>query len=175
MRPNERGATPHEAIMLRVRFLASRGTPFHANPATIRLLRARRHPDFQYHVAELVDESGQPWYLRCLLRRAMDGRWYVKSMGAGPGPYPVSHGKAPVARLGSSTTGDVPPLQVFYGDIGGDGDVARVRLLSHNGIAIEDAVEDGLVLFESEQDIEPPLRAEIYDRSGRLVARHPAL
>ncbi len=54
-------------------------------------------------------------------------------------------------------------------------DVVRVRLISENGIVLEDTVQDGLVLFLSDQWVERPLQVELYDRSGKLVGAHQAL
>jgi hypothetical protein len=48
-------------------------------------------------------------------------------------------------------------------------DVTRVRLLSRNGLTLEDQVEDGYVLFLSDLNMQAPIEAELYDRSGRLV------
>ncbi len=51
-------------------------------------------------------------------------------------------------------------------------DIARIRLLSANGTVIEDMVVNGIVLFFTDQAVEIPLLAELYDRQGELVADH---
>jgi hypothetical protein len=51
-------------------------------------------------------------------------------------------------------------------------DITHVRLLSVNGTVVEDDVIDGIVLFFSDQPVEIPLLAELYDRQGKLVADH---
>ena len=53
--------------------------------------------------------------------------------------------------------------------------VVRVSLISNNGIALEDTVQDSLVLFVSDQWVQRPLRVELYDPSGNLVGTHQAL
>ncbi len=54
-------------------------------------------------------------------------------------------------------------------------EVVRVRLISENGIVLEDTVQDGLALFISDRWVERPLQVELYDRSEKLVGRHQAL
>lgn len=53
--------------------------------------------------------------------------------------------------------------------------VVRVRLLSANGITLEDMVQDGLVLFVSDRWVQRPVHMELYDRSKALVGMHQAL
>ena len=54
-------------------------------------------------------------------------------------------------------------------------DVVRVRLISENGIVLEDTVQDRLALFVSNKWVERPLKVELYDRSGKMVGTHQAL
>jgi hypothetical protein len=54
-------------------------------------------------------------------------------------------------------------------------DVVRVRLISANNIILEDLVQDGLVLFVSDQAVQRPLQAELFDRSGKVVGTHQVL
>ncbi len=51
-------------------------------------------------------------------------------------------------------------------------DIVRVRLTGINGIEVEDAPENGILLFFTDQKIEIPLLAELYNRSGQLVTNH---
>src|SRR5215469_12418908 len=58
-----------------------------------------------------------------------------------------------------------------YGEVVDHGfDITRVRLISPNGVALEDTVQDGLVLLVSDQPIFTPLQAELYNRAGDLVS-----
>jgi len=64
------------------------------------------------------------------------------------------------------------PLHYCYvfGEVVANGlAIVRVRLLSANGVILEDTVEDGLVVFLSNQPLVPPVQAELYDRAGELV------
>jgi hypothetical protein len=56
-------------------------------------------------------------------------------------------------------------------------EVARVRLANDAGQTFEDVVEDGLVLFAALQheEVQWPMRAELYDRVGKLVWRETVL
>jgi hypothetical protein len=51
-------------------------------------------------------------------------------------------------------------------------EVTRVRLIDGKELALEDTVDDGLVLFLSEQPLQRPIQAELYDSAGRLVGQH---
>jgi hypothetical protein len=58
-----------------------------------------------------------------------------------------------------------------YGEVVDHGfDITRVRLISPNGVVLEDRVQDGLVLFVSDQPIFTPLQAELYNGAGELVS-----
>jgi hypothetical protein len=51
-------------------------------------------------------------------------------------------------------------------------DITRVKLTGINGIEVEDTPENGILLFFTDQKIEIPLLAELYDRTGNVVTRH---
>jgi hypothetical protein len=52
--------------------------------------------------------------------------------------------------------------------------VARVRLIGSSGLVLEDQAEHGFVLFLTDQEIQRPVEAELYDRSGGLVGKQVA-
>jgi hypothetical protein len=54
-------------------------------------------------------------------------------------------------------------------------EVARVRLLSANGIVLEDSVDNDIVLFLDDRYIDTPLQAQLYDHQGALVETHQVL
>jgi hypothetical protein len=63
-----------------------------------------------------------------------------------------------------------------YGEVVDHGfDIVQVRLISPNGVVLEDTVQDGLVLFFSDQPIFMPLQAELYNRAGHLVSSQTVL
>ncbi len=51
-------------------------------------------------------------------------------------------------------------------------DIARVRLVAANGTIVEDNVQNNIVLFFTDQRVEIPLQAELFDRAGELVSSH---
>ena len=55
------------------------------------------------------------------------------------------------------------------------GKVTWVRLISADGVILEDTVEEGVILFLAERPVDLPLSAELYDQTGRLVAHHVAI
>jgi len=40
---------------------------------------------------------------------------------------------------------------------------------------MEDTVDAGVVLFVTDQHVELPLQAELYDQSGQMIGRHIAI
>lgn len=141
---------------------------FSAKPETIRFLKERSLLHCQLHFVTFEDEQGHQTHLSCYVIEENDGTWnmYGGSGGAGRGPQRTS----PWANLG----GGGWPNQFYAGGYVQDNgqDVVRVRLLSHNGVLLEDSVDNGIVLFLSDQPIEQPLQATLYDRQGALVGTH---
>jgi hypothetical protein len=53
--------------------------------------------------------------------------------------------------------------------------IARVRLITGNDVVMEDSVENGLVVFVTEERVHLPIQAELYDQTGNLVNCHHVL
>ena len=49
--------------------------------------------------------------------------------------------------------------------------IARVLLRDALGELAEDTVENGLVIFSNERQMEAPLYAELYESTGKMVRR----
>lgn len=47
--------------------------------------------------------------------------------------------------------------------------VSRVRLTDADGRTFEDTVEEGVVLFMSDEPVAMPMRLDLYDADGRVV------
>jgi hypothetical protein len=58
------------------------------------------------------------------------------------------------------------------GRVHGEG-VARVRLLSESGSAVEDSVDDGIALLMSAGLFPRPWTVELYDAGGAFLRSHP--
>jgi len=53
--------------------------------------------------------------------------------------------------------------------------VTLARLISNNGVVLEDTVENGMILFVTNQNVEMPVQVELYDGASKLVGSHRAL
>lgn len=141
-----------------------------AKPETIRFVKERHLVQRQLHYVTFEDEEGRQLHFTCDVIADKSGSWKVQgySGGAGRGPQRSS----PWANLGGSGG------KQFYagGRVEDNGqEVVRVRLISANGILLEDNVDDGVVLFLDDRSIRTPLQAELYDSQGKLVGTHQVL
>ncbi len=144
-----------------------------ARASTVQFLQQRSLPDRQLHLVAFENEAGQRDQWLCCVLQDRPGHWRFAG-GANIGSaksMPVrSH---PWANLAGGWKGD---LLWAGGRVLDNGlDVVRVRLISENGVTLEDTVEDGLVLFVIDQWVQRPLQVELYDRAGNLVGTHQAL
>ncbi len=150
-----------------------RGGGLGAKASTVQFLQARSLPTRQLHVVAFENEEGQQeQWLQCV-RQDLPGSWRNAggaNIGKGEG---MPKRDSPWVNLAGGWSSDL-----FWagGRVLDNGlDVVRVRLISANGIVLEDLVQDGLVLFVSDRWVQRPLQVELYDRSGILVGTHQAL
>lgn len=146
-----------------------------ADPATIRFLKERTIPGRQVHSVafeSLMDgrRSNEHWTVEVM--QDDTGAWRVCSSASGVGDIgPIRD--HPWASLGG---GGWPDEFHAGGRVIDNGlDIATVRLVAGNDVTLEDTVDNGLVLFITDQRVEPPIHAELYERSGLLVSRHEVL
>src|SRR5947209_3681490 len=139
---------------------------------TIQFLKSRYDPIFQVHYVIVQDTTGQRWHFTSLLIKETD-QWYVKTLDGSPESdfnEPLELHDHPWIRLETLFM-----LNEFYafGEVLDKGyHIARVRLLEPGGLVLEDTVQDGIVLFYSEQlPTVPPLQLELYNNSGILISR----
>jgi hypothetical protein len=148
-----------------------RGGGLGARDGTIRFFQERRLPDRQLHEITFEDEAGQHEHWLCFVVQDQQGGW---RMGGGANVSDAKHAPGrdhPWANLAGGGWEDR-----FWagGRVLDNGlDVVRVRLISKNGKVLEDLVQDGLVLFITDQKIQVPVQVELYDRAGNLVGTHP--
>jgi hypothetical protein len=58
----------------------------------------------------------------------------------------------------------------LYAEVQNGGfDIVRAHFLDSANVVLEDTVQNGLILFWSDQKVVPPGKVELYDRSGELV------
>lgn len=141
--------------------------------STIRFLKERAVEHFYACIVTFEDVKGQPWEMVCLVQQDEQRNWILRN---GSGGVPC-HMK-PMKESNMQATGVVlvsgPGTEGGFfagGYIVGPAahTIIRVRLISHNGVTLDDVVnaeDDGRVLFVTEQDVEAPIRIELYDDDG---------
>jgi hypothetical protein len=144
-----------------------------ANPSTIHLLRKCSIPEHQLYAVTFCDEAGQLYTGHCVVEQDKTGNWRVWGGSWSKSAQLVERVYPWVSLGGGGGYG-----HAFYacGDVHAQGrTITRVRLISKNGVELEDRVEDGLVLFLTDQYVVLPVQVELYDDKNVLVSRHKAL
>lgn len=183
---NRGGHDSNEAIQSRLHLWGIRKYPCVPDVTTIQFLRAWIHPQYEVHDVTFQDTAGQVWYMTHILYKAENGFWHVGSSVGGPeSKEPPTQESRPCVRMGggrglgwrlTSRGGERTKDFFAYGQVfSGDLDIGRVRLVSQNGIILEDIVKDGLVLFWTDKQVMLPMQAELYDRAGELVSSQTVL
>ncbi len=139
-----------------------------AIPSTIRILKERMLP---LHYASLVtfeDMQGHSWEFVCFVVQEGQHNWVFKSGGSVSGKN-VESGPH-VSLAGGWAEGGFSA----GGRVNANGaNIARVSILSIDGILFDDTVNNDRVLFVTDrEDIFPPVRALLYDTNGALVNSH---
>ncbi len=141
---------------------------------TLRFLKERCIAGRQVHFVLFEDKKGQKMHFTCYVEQDIGGNWQFRG-AAGDG---ITGTPGPVVEQGWANLGGGGMPDHFYagGYVADHGlDVTHVRLIAKNGVVVEDTVEDGIVLFLTDQPVALPIEAEIYDRSGKLVYKHRVL
>lgn len=142
-----------------------------ANASTICFLKDRSIPRRRVYAVLFETEGGQRMCWTGHVTQDDTGVWHMTG-GAGGGDERGPARDQPWANLGGGDgDSDFYAGGTVLSMIGRD--VARVRLRAANGTIMEDTVDDGVVLFITDQPVELPLHAELYDQAGTLVGQHP--
>jgi hypothetical protein len=150
-----------------------RGGGLGARVATIRFLQERSLPDRQLHYVAFENEEGDQEHWLCCVLQEMPGHWRFVG-GANMSNVETMPRRA--YAWANLAGGWNDKLLWAGGRVLDNGlNVVRVSLISDNGIVLEDTVQDGLVMFVSDQWVQGPLRVELYDASGNVVGTHQAL
>lgn len=140
----------------------------------ITFLKERRIPGRQVHAVTFKDKSGQMVHFICYVVQNEEGLWNFR--GGGGGGVDEDRRKAHLVneRPWAHLDGGGWPEDFYAGGyvIGNGLHISRVRLVTMNGVTLEDTTHDGIILFLTEQAVEIPLRADLYDHTGRLVNSH---
>jgi hypothetical protein len=160
-------------LFIRSFLSASNASGVKADPASIQFPGERSIPGHRLYAVTFRDQTGQPYNGHCVIEQDKAGDWRVwggswsKNAQVPPRAYPYVH-------LG----GGGGYGHAFYacGTVSAQGyTIARVRLISKNGVELEDTVKGGLVLFLTDQYVALPAQVELYDQDDNLVSRHRAL
>jgi hypothetical protein len=137
-----------------------------ARPESVRFVKERQDGDLAMVAFEYVDVEDREWHGWLGVER-VDGAWRTVGGSFGSGANPPS--PTPWANFGAAWS---EGLAMAGGRVHGEG-VARVRLLSDSGDAVEDSVDDGIALLVFAGPFPRPWTAELYDASGALLRSHP--
>jgi hypothetical protein len=166
---------PRQAIIERL-FPASgrqsRGG-FGAKRETLVFLKARTSGRRMVQAISFETVSGRKTQMICYLLQNVRGEWQFSGAAGGEGEQGGLVRNHPSVRLGG---GGWPDYFFAGGNVIEQGyRIVQVRLIAGNGTVMEDNVEDGLVVFVSEEQVTLPIRAELYDQVGKLVGSHGVL
>lgn len=145
-----------------------------AKAGTIHFIKQRDLFRRQVHVVSFEDQARLTWDYICIIGQDEQGFWH--SMGGG-GTVVKQDARKPTRSF---------PWVHLYGGFndshlwaGGSVteqalDAHRVRLTTKNGLVLEDTVQDGFVLFLTDQSVEVPVKVEVFRRSGELIGTQTA-
>jgi hypothetical protein len=146
---------------------------FDARRETLEFLKARTSGRRMVQAISFVTTSGRKTRMICYLLQNVRGEWQFSGAAGGEGEQGGPVRNHPLVRLGG---GGWPDYFFAGGNVIAQKDnIVRVRLIAGNGIAMEDSVDDGLVVFVTEERVTLPIRAELYDQEGTLVGSHTVL
>ena len=142
-------------------------------PESVVFIKERDLPNRVTYNIRFTKRAGMRMRYTLALVQGNDGAWQV--LGGAGGSAEDQPENAPKRGHLYANLGGGGFSRQFYagGAIEEDnGAVARVRLRSANGVESDDTVEQGEVLFLSDDAIQTSLEVELYDGAGNLVGRH---
>jgi hypothetical protein len=152
---------------------------------TLRFTKHKVTPEQGLYYFAIQDQAGKTHAFTCSVARKPDGLWRAQSCSGGPvalhlvartlwqwivtrnRPWLWFHGGSGIIYAADGT-----PKNGFRGggEVSANGrKIARVRLRDARGKLAEDMVENGLVIFSNERQMEAPLYAEPYESIGKMV------
>ncbi len=142
---------------------------------TLRFLKERSIPGRQVHIVVFENGQGNEMHFTCYVEQNAQGNWQFRG-AAGDGI--VGHNPGPVVeRAWANLNGGGMPNHFYAGGFVADHGqgVTKVRLIAKSGTTIDDTVEEGMVLFLTDQAVDLPIEAELYDQEGKLLYKHKVL
>lgn len=148
---------------------------FGAKVESIQFRKERGIPQRQVHAVTFEDEKGMQYLFLCFVTQDAEGQWHLDAAGGGSGSSDKDSWRGPRrSHAWANLAGGGWEDQFWAGGYVYDNStpVAKVRLTSSNGQVLEDVVQDDLVLFVTDQKIQEPMEAELYNPAGELVSKH---
>jgi hypothetical protein len=142
---------------------------------TLQFLKERSIPGRRVYIVVVEDTQGHTMHFTCYVEQDSNGNWQFRGaagdgiVGSSPGPV--------FERAWANLGGGGMPYHFYAGGFvaNHEHNVARVRLNAKNGTTVEDTVEDGMVLFLTDQRVDLPIEAELYTHDGQLIYSHKVL
>ena len=142
---------------------------------TLQFLKERSIPGRRVYIVAVEDAQEHTMHFTCYVEQDSHGNWQFRGaagdgmMGSHPGPV--------FERAWANLEGGGMPDHFYAGGVvaNHEHNVARVRLSTKNGTTIEDTVEDGMVLFLTDQRVDLPIEAELFTADGQLIYSHKVL
>jgi hypothetical protein len=140
-----------------------------ADPATVRFVKSLAFPGTELHEADFTTREGQARHLLVRTWQRPDGSWAAVPIGGGGGGQPFR--SRPWVNLAATWNAE---QFAAGGHLTGQGSEAArlVRLTFADGTAIEDTVDNGVVLFFAAPGVTLPARVEILDIAGNVLAEY---
>jgi hypothetical protein len=141
-----------------------------ADLATVQFRKTRVFPACQLHFAVFATRGGSPRTAVLRTWQQPAGTWAADPIGGGGGG-PGPHRDKPWVNCTAQSGTD---LFAGGGEVIGDGadQAAVVRLTFTSGTAIEDTVDDGVVLFATSPGPRSPARVQILSGAGTVLAEY---
>jgi hypothetical protein len=140
-----------------------------ADPDSVRFIKERAAPGHQLHFVRFATRAGSERALVIEVVQQSAGQWEVRgNAGGGHGDPPRSQPWVNFAAWGW------PRFFCGGGRVIGAGSerARRARLGFTNGTMLEDSVEEGTVLFMTDDPVQLPATVEIRDEAGVTLARY---
>ncbi len=140
----------------------------------VQFLKERHLEDRQVHAVTFLDRGGQAVYFICYLEQNEEGMWNFRGGGGGNVEQDIQRAKLMHGQAWVNLHGGGWPMHFYAGGfvIKAEQEVARVSLITSNGLRLEDRVEQNIVLFLTKDPVETPLQAELYTNDGQIVNSH---
>lgn len=149
-----------------------RPLPFRVLADTIQLVKMRGAPHRQLWYVTCNADGGstgtEHWQWTMLVSHEDPDRWSAHGVAGGGGVGDLPPRGFPWANLGGSWGRNGFRAGGTVEDAGMG--VSRVRLTDSQGRTFEDTVDEGVVLFLSDEAVAMPMRVDLLDAAGRGVA-----